>query len=283
MNTTLPNIVIINGERDWELWFPDATVHYCRLKQSQWLLKADELFVVNDGNMIHVDGVLWRVGAIQPDPLHRAVLDMIRLSGVPCVNPAQTLQRGFDRLSMQAEMKSIGIPQLPQTIVLGQQILERITPELPLVLKVGNYHAGYGKVKAGTVEMWSDLRDLAFTAHNYATIEPFIEYKRDIRCLAVGNNLWAMERRSSTWKANRETAETTLTDIPSELADYSKRAVQHLGADILGLDFLETMQGKFYLLENNDIPGLTGFPDFIRSLLAERLMIQIADFRNPGL
>ena len=272
---SLPNIIIVNGERDWASWFPDARVRFCRLEQSQWVLQGGRLSVLAEGELTRIDGVLWRVGAIRPDPLHRAVLDLIRLAGIPCVNPARTLQLGFDRLSMQAEMKAIGIPQLEQTVVIGQRLLDRTTPSFPAVIKIGNYHAGYGKAHVDTLNGWADLRDIAFTAHNYVSLEPYIEYQRDIRCLAVGDEIWAMERRSSTWKANRDTDEATLISAPPELVEYTKRAMDHLGADILGLDFLETEQGEFYLLENNDVPGLTGFPDFVRRLLAELLMTQV--------
>ena len=275
MTTSLPNIIIVNGERDWASWFPDARVRSCRLEQSQWLLQGGRLSVLSEGESTRIDGVLWRVGAIRPDPLHRAVLDLIRLAGVPCVNPARTLQLGFDRLSMQAEMKTIGIPQLEQTVVIGQHVLDRITPLLPAVVKIGNYHAGYGKARVDTLNGWADVRDVAFTAHNYVSLEPYIEYRRDVRCLAVGDEIWAMERRSSTWKANRATNAAILIEVPPELASYTKRAMNHLAADVLGLDFLETEQGEFYLLENNDVPGLTGFPDFVRRLLAERLMTQV--------
>lgn len=42
---------------------------------------------------------------------------------------------------------------------------------------------------------------------------------------------------------------------------------RHLRADILGLDFLETAEGQYVLLECNDAPGLSGFPDEARGLL----------------
>lgn len=47
--------------------------------------------------------------------------------------------------------------------------------------------------------------------------------------------------------------------------------MQHLRADILALDFLEQQDGTFVVLENNDTPGLSGFPDEVHALLAECL------------
>mgnify|MGYP003345131456 CR=1 FL=1 len=83
------------------------------------------------------------------------VLDLIRLTGTPCVNPAATLQRGFDRLSMRAEMQAIGLPLLPQDIVLGGALLDHTEVTTPTVLKVGNYHAGYGKALVATPDAWA--------------------------------------------------------------------------------------------------------------------------------
>ena len=48
-------------------------------------------------------------------------------------------------------------------------------------------------------------------------------------------------------------------------------AMAHLGADILGLDFLETRDG-WVLLECNDTPGLSGFPEEVRIALASLLL-----------
>ncbi|GGR71913.1 hypothetical protein GCM10008959_36870 [Deinococcus seoulensis] len=271
-----PTVVIVNGEREWADVFPDAQVRHCRLQTAQWQVAGQTLYLLHEQGRTRVDGLLWRVGAIRPDPRHRVVLDLIRLTRTPCVNPAATLQRGFDRLSMRAEMQAIGLPLLPQEIILGSTLLDHTEPTPPAVLKIGNYHAGYGKALITARSDWPDLRDLTWTADDYVTLEPFVDYVRDLRCLAVGNDLWAMKRRSESWKANRDTQEYSLTDPPAELAEYTRAAMAHLGADILGLDFLEDREGRFFLLETNDVPGLTGFPTSIRHTLARRLMEQIS-------
>ncbi len=47
------------------------------------------------------------------------------------------------------------------------------------------------------------------------------------------------------------------------------RAMAHLQADMLGLDFMETTDGTYLVLESNDTPGLAGFPDEVRSAVAQ--------------
>ncbi|WP_139806359.1 hypothetical protein [Deinococcus hopiensis] len=75
---------------------------------------------------------------------------------------------------MRAEMQAIGLPLLPQEIILGSDLLEHAEPALPNVLEVGTYHAGYGKAVITDHATWADVRDLTWTANDYVTPEPFV-------------------------------------------------------------------------------------------------------------
>ncbi|MBN1429095.1 MAG: hypothetical protein JXB07_11970 [Anaerolineae bacterium] len=110
-------------------------------------------------------------------------------------------------------------------------------------------------------EQWQDIKDVSFVSEDYVTLEPYIDYVADIRCLAIGDRVWAMSRRGSGWKANTNTVEHEVIKVPGVLEEYTTKAMAHLGADILGLDFLQDQKGRYCLLESNDIPGLSGFPD----------------------
>jgi ribosomal protein S6--L-glutamate ligase len=269
--TEKATIAVVNGERYWHDFLPNFNVRYCQLQTSQWFFDGKNLFVFDAQGTTLIDSVLWRVGAIRPHPLHRAVLEIIRLSGVVCVNSAESLLRGFDRLSMRAEMQQIGIPIIPQIVATGRNILELVQTDFPCVVKIGNFHAGLGKIKIDNEETFTDVKDLSFAADDYITVEPFIDYVRDIRCLIIGDNIWGLERRGETWKANTQTIDYNLIEVPAELSDYTVAAKNHLQADILGLDFLETQDGRFLLLETNDIPGLSGFPDSLKYFLAQSI------------
>lgn len=262
-------VAVVNGERYWHDFLPNFNVRYCQLQTSQWFYDGKDLFVVDAQGTTRIDAVLWRVGALRPHPLHRAVLEMIRLSGKVCVNSAATLLRGFDRLSMRAEMQQINIPLVPQTVATGRSALDLAQTDFPCVIKIGNFHAGLGKVKVDDLTIFDDVKDLSFAADDYVTIEPFIDYVRDMRCLVIEDNIWALERRGATWKANTNTIDYKLIEAPEKLRRYTIAAKKHLNADVLGLDFLETRNGEFVLLETNDVPGLSGFPDSLKILLAK--------------
>lgn len=255
------NLAVVGGERGWHDHFPGWHVIYCRVQVARWVLKGRRLFLQGDSGLVEVHAVLWRVGVVKPEPWHRAVLDLIRMAGVPCVNPAAALLRGFDKLSMQAEMAAAGLPVIPAQICAGPQSLELLKPEFPCVLKVGNHHGGLGKARALDAGQWSELADLAAINDDYSVVEPFIRYVADVRCLIIGDRLWCLRRDNEDWKVNRGTATPVLIEPPAQLAAWTRTAAAHLGSMVLGLDFIQSADGAWHLLECNDVPGLSGFPD----------------------
>lgn len=265
------NLIVVGGERFWHDLFPSWQVTYCRLQTSRWTLNEGRLFIVADSSLKKVDAVLWRVGVIRPEPWHRAVLDLIRIARIPCVNSAESLLRGFDKLSMYAEMIKAGLPAIPASIAVGPDAAGLLTPTLPCVVKVGNHHGGLGKARALTLEQWQDLADMAALTNDYTITEPYIDYAADVRCLAIAQDVWCMRRDSADWKVNRGAATPHLIDPPSELVRWTLAAAHHMGATIVGLDFLQTRSGGWQLLECNDVPGLTGFPDHVRQAVANQL------------
>jgi ribosomal protein S6--L-glutamate ligase len=264
-------IAVINGEQYWQTYFPDFEVVNRRLQDSSWVLRDGELWCIDRESATRLDGVMWRVGAIRPDPRHRTALEIIRLSGVPCVNPASTLVRCYDRLSMLAELRAAGLPVIPFSVALGDDMVRRIARPAPFVVKVGNHHGGYGKTLVRSEAEWFEIADLLFATNDYAVIEPYIDYRRDVRCLAIGERFWSMARAGAGWKANVQTRKHQVIDPPEALVEHTRTAMRQLGADILALDFLETQEGEYVLLEANDTPGLSGFPEQLRAELADCL------------
>jgi ribosomal protein S6--L-glutamate ligase len=267
----MDTLIVVNGETDWQPYFPGLEVHQVWLQSSKWLYHDSHLWVFDAAGAMKVERVLWRVGAIKPHPSHRTVLELLRFAQVPCVNPAQVLLRGYDRLAMLHELREARLPVISCSIALGEQMLERLQPTFPVVGKAGNYHGGFGKARLADEAAWVDFKDMAFLTEDYVTIESAIEYVRDIRCLAVGERIWAMERRGRFWKVNTQTLGYQVIEPPALLADYTRQAMQHFQADVLGLDFLETADGQCILLESNDTPGFSGFPDEVRKAVARRM------------
>ncbi len=273
----MKNLLVIGGAFDFAGDFPELNVIARPLQNAKWLLDENNvLFWLERGGALRIDGVLWRVGAIRPRSAHRQALELIRLANVPCVNAAQTLLRGFDRLDMLAELREVGLPFVPFQCALGEGSVEALTPELPCVLKLGNWHGGIGKARLDSRENWEDARDLAATSPEYATVEPFVDYGRDVRVMVVGEQMWAMSRRSSAWKVNRGISEFEIIPAPDFIGDWTRRLQTHLGAEVLGVDWIETREGNWLCLESNDVPGLTGWPDEVRRALVARVREKMA-------
>ncbi len=258
-------LVLVNAEPYWAEYLTDYELFSVRLQTSQWLWRDQQLWVFDTtiGKGVRADYLFWRIGAVRPFLHHREALDLIRLAQLPCINSAQTMLRCFDRLAMLNELRDIGLPVIPFEVMTSSILMDQLPPRLPSVVKVGSYHAGYGKMLLTTLEQWHDLKDFLMITDDFFTVEPYIDYKSDIRCLGVGDRVWTMARNGSHWKANVGYVDTQMIAPPPVLYDFTRRAMQHFRADILALDVLETQTGEFIVLECNSVPGLAGFPDAV--------------------
>jgi ribosomal protein S6--L-glutamate ligase len=264
----MKTILVVNGEVYWQDFLTEYKVEQKKIQTTEWLIKNDELFVIDQNGVCKPDKIFWRLGAIKPNPKHKTILDIINFSKVPCINNAATLLKGYDRISMLNAMKECNLPVIPFNIATTSTQLKNIEKTFPFVVKAGNYHGGFGKVLIDSEEKWQDVKDLLFISEDYITIEPFINYERDIRYLAIGNKVWAMARKGKFWKANVQTTDFTMIEQDEELYKQTKNLQEFLKADIVAIDILEEKNGNRYFVEYNDIPGLSGFPEEVKYELA---------------
>ena len=69
------------------------------------------------------------------------------------------------------------------------------------------------------------------------------------------------EKKRKIWKANSLTQEYQIIKPEDEWIKKVKLLQQYIKADIVAVDILETVNGEKIILEYNDIPGLSGFPE----------------------
>ncbi len=267
-------IIVVNGEPDWDRHFPGHDVVRHRIQDATWVLREGRLFALDRHQAGPVDAVLWRVGAIRPDDKQRVALEMIRLAGVPCVNAPEVLLRNFDRLGMLASLRRAGLPMPPSSVVSDTEALDRLQCVYPRVLKVGGLHGGYGKAKVDKDEDWGQIRDLVYASATYATVEPYVSHTRDVRCLLIGDDVYAMERRGAGWRANVDTVRYRLVDVPPALEAMTRTLALHLGASLIAVDALDT-DGGWVVMESNETPGLAGFPECAAAGVANLLLAQL--------
>ena len=158
----MKKILVVNGEKYWQDLLPEFEVTQKSIQNTSWIFKDERLFVADVDGVFEPDGILWRVGAIKPSEIQTTALNLIELSGIPCVNSAETLKTGFDRLSMLSAIKKQGLPIIDFNVVTKSTHLKNIKIDFPFVVKVGNFHGGFGKVLVENEKKWQDIVDLLF-------------------------------------------------------------------------------------------------------------------------
>jgi len=182
-------------------------------------------------------------------------------SNVPSVNSLHSAYMCLERPLVFAQLKAIqkrlgkdNFPVIEQTLYPSfREML--ITPEYPIVGKVGHAHAGYGKIKIKDSNEFHDFRSLCALHGDYVTVEPFIDWDWDGRVQKIGNNYRVFKRVSQNWKGNVGNM-SVIEDI--ELTPKYKEWVDECakvfgGLEICGLDFVHSRtDDKEYILELND-------------------------------
>jgi ribosomal protein S6--L-glutamate ligase len=225
----------------------------------------NKLEVVMKGKRKRVSAVIWREQAKSTRAQERFILEIIHRSGVPCINPAKCLLAYEDRLASKTALMVAGLPMLPEEVLFGQMAILNYQPKFPCVLKAGNNHCGFGKARATNDEEWVDMADMAAAVNEYICIEPFIKYQRDLRYQIIGDDIYALERVPSCWKANASPERIETIDIDPKLEELSRKAAEVLGANVVGVDFIQDEDGEWLMLEANLIPGLGGYGQNLHS------------------
>jgi len=257
----MKTVLLINGEKYWKDYFAGFNVVQKKIQTAEFIVKDSSLYVHDADGVCQPDVIFWRLGAVNPEAKHRNILELIEYSGVPCVNSVSTLLMGYERLSMLNRLKKLGLPVVNFNAATNLTQLKNLEMQFPFVVKVGNHHGGYGKSLVTSAEQWEELKDLLFIHQDYVTVEKFINYKYDIRYLTINDKVWAMKRKGKYWKANSLTQEYQIIEPEKEWIENVKLLQENIKADIVAIDVLETENGEKMILEYNDIPGLSGFPE----------------------
>jgi ribosomal protein S6--L-glutamate ligase len=240
----------------------------CNLHSVSGALRAH----TEEEGWVEVAGVIWR-GQFDADfRREHDLLTLLAVAGVPCVNSVSAILSAGVRASGNDRLARAGLPVVDAQYFWGRAGINYFfEPNLPTVVKVGNWQQGYGKARAITIDQWRDVLDLAVTHDELLCVEPFLAVSRDLRCLTVYEKTIAIERVGRYWKANVDPLDVRLVDIPDAIRDLQIEAARCIGADVVGIDWVQLADGSWTILETNMAPGLAGRGLFdLRPLVLER-------------
>lgn len=176
-------------------------------------------------------------------------------------------------LALQQQNIPMPTTYITATISAAKAILKKV--HYPIVLKFPEGTQGKGVMFADSESSAASLLDALGVLRQSCIIQEYIETEgTDIRVLVLGDKVVAAMKRTAQKGDNRANIHAGGSGEPvtltSEIATIAIRTAEALGADVCGVDVLESPLGPL-VIEANISPGLQGLQKIVKVNLAEEI------------